>query len=189
MHIRPTCGTASWLSCRTCGLPAWRRFRRAIACSRLPHAGYGATRALSGASPNQAVRDHCFFVSHDGRTKIMINVRTLIFVAPLLASAHAAAQAPQSASPGSAIVFKCTSADGSVTFSDVPCAAAQKSQTVDTSRALRTSSGGHQEQIASSVADSDCRRGAQRSAYASIDMKIEESNRHIADYQQRLGAL
>lgn len=119
----------------------------------------------------------------------MINVRTLIFVAPLLASAHAAAQAPQSASPGSAIVFKCTSADGSVTFSDAPCADTQKSQRVDTSRALRTSSGGHQEQIASSVADSDCRRGAQRSAYASIDMKIEESNRHIADYQQRLGAL
>ncbi len=55
---------------------------------------------------------------------------------------------------------------------------------MDTSRALLTGSGGSQGDIAAGVADDDCRRLARRSAFATVDVDIETSNKHIADYQQ-----
>jgi len=101
----------------------------------------------------------------------------------LLACASASAQTDQRAS-GSAIVNKCIGADGSVSFSDQPCPDTQKTQKVDTSGALRTGSGGHTEEIAGNVADSDCRRNAQQSGASSSGKDIETSNSRISTYEK-----
>ena len=66
-------------------------------------------------------------------------------------------------------VYKCKNADGSVVYSHEPCSSdPKKMETLDTAGALRTGSGGHQNEIAASVA---------------------ESNQHIADYRQQREAL
>ena len=118
--------------------------------------------------------------------------RFLIAVITTAASACVAAQTSAPAPPArnSAVVYKCTAADGSMTFSDQPCSAdAKKVQQVDTSGALRTGSGGHVGEIADSVADSDCHDRARKGAYGSTNAEIEQSNLHIADYQKRLNEL
>ena len=84
-----------------------------------------------------------------------------------------------------AIVYKCTNADGSVIYAQDPCSSdPKKMQTLDTSGALRTGSGGHQNEIAAGVADSDCRDTAYNSSRVSAD-RITESNEHIATYRQQ----
>ena len=99
------------------------------------------------------------------------------------------AQSDQTPPRINAVVNKCTAADGSVVFSDAPCPEKQKAQKVDTSAALRTGSGGNNEAMASAVTDADCRRSASQSASGTVDADIAESNRHIADYQQRQNTL
>lgn len=106
--------------------------------------------------------------------------RAIVFAA-ISSCVCATAQAAGNA----AVVNKCTAADGSVVYSDKPCADNQKSQKVDTSAALRTGSGGHNDAIASTVADANCRRTALASTGDTSEASIAESNRHIADYQQR----
>jgi hypothetical protein len=118
----------------------------------------------------------------------MASTRILIFAVTLAACGPASAQtdqADQSAPRNNAIVNKCIGADGHVVFSDKPCPDTHKAQQVDTSDALRTGSGGHHDEIAASVADSDCRRQARQSVYGPIDAEIEESNHYIADLQNR----
>jgi hypothetical protein len=119
----------------------------------------------------------------------MTVTRVPVFAMTLLACGSLSAQTGQSTTHGSAVVNKCIAADGTVTFSDEPCASSQKAQKVDTSAALRAGSGGNQEQMAASVADTDCRKRAHETAYAGMDAKIAESNRHIADYQQYQSAI
>ena len=83
------------------------------------------------------------------------------------------------------IVYKCMNADGSVIYARDPCSSdPKKMQTLDTSGALRTGSGGHQDEIAASVADSDCRDAAYNSSRVSVD-RVTESNEHIATYRQQ----
>lgn len=122
----------------------------------------------------------------------MATTRILILAVAVLACGQAWAQSDQSdqaaqpAPRNRAIVYKCTGADGSVIFSESPCSTdPKKVQEIDTSGALRTGSGGHQRDIAASVADSDCRGRAHESAYGSLAADIQASNDHIADYQQR----
>jgi hypothetical protein len=117
----------------------------------------------------------------------MTTMRVMLLVATLLACDFAAAQTEPPAAPHTnAIVYKCTAPEGSVAFSGAPCADAHTTQkVVDTSAALRTGSGGHMEDISANVSDSDCRRRAQQTTRAANDAKIEESNRHIADYQRQ----
>jgi hypothetical protein len=112
----------------------------------------------------------------------MTTTRVLICAAALLACGHALAQTGKT-SAAAPTVYKCTGADGNIVFSGAPCPDTYKSQKVDTSAALRTGSGGHNEELAASVSDSDCRRNAQPPADPNVN--IDESNRHIADYQQR----
>lgn len=118
----------------------------------------------------------------------MTTTRVVLFAAAALASGSSLAQTAQTAQPvprTSAVVNKCTTANGSVVFSDKPCANNEKAQKVDTSAALRTGSGGNNGEIAAKVADSDCRSRAQQTTTGADTAKIDESNRHIADYQQR----
>jgi len=119
----------------------------------------------------------------------MTITRVLIFAVTLLACGSVAAQSDQPPSRSNAVVNKCTGADGSVIFSDKPCPESAKTQKVDTSAALRTGGGGHNDVIASTVADTDCRRTAMQSASGTTDADIADSNRHIAEYQQRQNAL
>jgi len=119
----------------------------------------------------------------------MTLTRVFVFAATLLAYGSASAQSDQPPPRINAVVNKCTAADGSVIFSDAPCPEKQKAQKVDTSAALRTGSGGNLTEIAAGVTDSDCRRAALQSANGNVDQQIEESNRHIADYQQRKNTL
>jgi hypothetical protein len=119
----------------------------------------------------------------------MVLTRVFVFAVAALACCSVSAQSGSSAAPSKAVVNKCTAADGSMIFSDKPCPESSKAQKVDTSAALRAGSGGNQEQMAASVADTDCRRRAHDAAYAGMDAKIAESNRHIADYQQYQSAL
>jgi len=119
----------------------------------------------------------------------MTITRVLIFAVTLLAYGSVSAQSAGSTLPSNAVVNKCTAADGSVIFSDKPCPESSKMQQVDTSAALRTGSGGHNAAMASTVADADCRRSASQSASGTVDADIAESNRHIADYQQRQNTL
>lgn len=116
-------------------------------------------------------------------------MRVLTFAATLLAFGISSAQTDQSSSRTNAVVNKCTAADGSVIFSDKPCAGNEKAQKVDTSAALRTGSGGSNDAIAAGVADTDCRNRARQSSDAGNDAKFDESNRHIADYEQQIGTL
>lgn len=114
----------------------------------------------------------------------------ILFLGALAASGAAIAQSGD-APPrrNTAIAYKCVNADGSVTYSQDPCSSdPKKVQTVDTSRALRTGSGGSQAEIADSVADSDCRARAYNTTHGESD-RIAESNRHIADYRQQRQAL
>jgi len=115
-----------------------------------------------------------------------MSARVLYVAAMLLACASASAQTDEKDKrlSGSAIVNKCIGVDGSVIFSDKPCPDAYKANKVDTTGALRTGSGGHTEEIAGSVADSDCRRNAQQSSAGSSDKDIETSNAHIATYEK-----
>lgn len=117
----------------------------------------------------------------------MTTSRALIFAVTLFACS-AAAQTGQPEAPvprSNAVVNKCTGADGSVIFSDKPCPQSAKTQKVDTSAALRTGGGGHNEAMASTVADADCRRTAMQSASGTTEADVADSNRHIAEYQQR----
>jgi hypothetical protein len=115
-----------------------------------------------------------------------MTARVLFVAAMLLACASASAQTDEKdkSAPGSAIVNKCIAADGSVMFSDQPCPDSHKAQKVDTTGALRTGSGGHTEEIAGSVADSNCRRNAQQSSSGTTDKDIETSNSHIAQEEK-----
>jgi hypothetical protein len=100
------------------------------------------------------------------------------------APAPEAVPADSAAKHAATVVYKCTNQDGSVVFSEEPCSAdPAKVETVDTSSALRTGSGGHQAEIAASVADNDCRDRAYKSTHD--DTQVAESNRHIAEYEQR----
>ena len=112
--------------------------------------------------------------------------RSTIFAAAMLACMSASAQTDPPPTHRNTTVFKCTGADGSVVFSEAPCSAdPNKVQEVDTSRSLLTGSGGNQADLAAGLADDDCHRLAHRAAYATVDVDIETSNRHIADYQER----
>jgi hypothetical protein len=121
-----------------------------------------------------------------------MNLMRILILAAVAGSMPALAQtetesevAPATALRNNAIVYKCTNADGSVVYSAEPCSNdPKKVQTIDTSPALRTGSGGHQGEIAASVADSDCREGAYRITHGNSD-RIEISNRQIAEYRQR----
>jgi hypothetical protein len=85
-----------------------------------------------------------------------------------------------------AIVYKCVNPDGTVVYSQDACSTdPKKMQILDTSGALRTGSGGSQDEISASVADSDCRSNAYASTHAGSEAKVAESNKHIADYRQR----
>ena len=118
----------------------------------------------------------------------MLFMRVFVFAVTGLAFGSVSAQS-DSPKPGTAVVNKCTATDGHVIFSDKPCPESSKAQKVDTSAALRSGSGGHNEAMASAVTDADCRRGASQSANGTVDADIAESNRHIADYQQRQNTL
>src|SRR6478736_10463352 len=122
----------------------------------------------------------------------MENTKILLFVLAALACGQAFAQADQAdknekaAERNRAIVYKCAGADGSVIFSQNPCSTdPKKVQEIDTSGALKTGSGGHQRDIAASVADSNCRTRAHQSAYGTLGTDLQSSNDHIADYEQR----
>lgn len=108
----------------------------------------------------------------------------------LLASGSALAQTsepPPLKNPN--LVYKCAGADGSVIYSQESCSSdPKKVQLIDTTGALRSGSGGHQDEIAAGVADSDCRDNAYKTTHGGSD-RIDESNRHIADYRQRRQAL
>jgi len=120
----------------------------------------------------------------------MMILRILV-LATAMASGMALAQTNQPPTPtrNNAIVYKCTNADGSVIYAQDPCSSdPKKMQTLDTSGALRTGSGGHQNEIAASVADSDCRDNAYNSSRVSAD-RITQSNEHIATYRQQLEVL
>jgi hypothetical protein len=123
------------------------------------------------------------------------NMTTLrvLALAVLTASGAALAQSdePAPAPPrNNAIVYKCVNADGSVVYAQDPCSTDPKKMvTLDTSGALRTGSGGHQDEISAGVADSDCRDNAYRSTHSASEAKVAESNTHINDYRQRVAAL
>jgi hypothetical protein len=109
----------------------------------------------------------------------------------VLAASMAGSASIASAQTGgsNAHVYKCKGADGSVVYSRDPCSSdAKKMETLDTTGALRTGSGGHQDEIAASVADSDCRGNAYKSTHLSAE-KIAESNQHIAEYRKRREAV
>ena len=112
----------------------------------------------------------------------------IVFFAAVLLSAPAFAQNEGETAPppgGTTVAYKCVNADGSVVFSESPCSTdPHKVSTIDTSSALHTGSGGHQDEIAASVADSDCRDRAYSSTHGDAD-KVAESNRHISEYEQR----
>lgn len=115
----------------------------------------------------------------------MTLLRTAAALAAMLASGCLMAQS-EPAPRNKAIVYKCVNSDGSVVYSESACSAdPTKVQTIDTTGALRAGSGGHQDEIAQSVADSDCRSKAFESTRGGMDAKIAESNAHIADYRKR----
>jgi hypothetical protein len=119
-----------------------------------------------------------------------MNRMRIMILAAIAGSVPALAQTDSEPAPGpaprnNAIVYKCVNADGSVVYSGTPCSNdPKKVETIDTSPALRTGSGGHQNEIAASVADSDCRSGAYRITHGNSD-RIDASNRQIAEYRQR----
>jgi hypothetical protein len=113
----------------------------------------------------------------------------LRMLVPALLMAGAATVALAQTGGNNTTVYKCKNADGSVVYSHDPCSSDPKQmETLDTAGALRTGSGGHQNEIAASVADSDCRDKAYKSTHTSAE-KIAESNQHIAEYRQQREAL
>ena len=122
-----------------------------------------------------------------------MTILRVLALAALAASGAALAQSdePAPAPPrNNAIVYKCVNPDGSVVYAQDPCSTDPKKMvTLDTSGALRTGSGGHQDEISAGVADSDCRDNAFRSTHAASEAKVAESNTHINDYRQRIAAL
>ncbi len=119
----------------------------------------------------------------------MMILRTLVVLATAMTCGMALAQTNEPPTRNNAIVYKCTNADGSVIYAQDPCSSdPKKMQTLDTSGALRTGSGGHQDEISASVADSDCRDNAYNSSRVSAG-HITESNDHIATYRQQLEVL
>lgn len=124
----------------------------------------------------------------------MTITRVALLAATLLTCDSALAQSDtQPPTPhNNAIVYKCTGVNGSVAFSATPCSDAHATQkVVDTSAALRTDSSGSGNGVETSAngAEPDCRARAKQNAYAGVGAQIEESNRHIADYQQSLNEL
>jgi len=122
----------------------------------------------------------------------MTITRVALLAATLLSCDSALAQSDtQPPTPhNNAIVYKCTGVNGSVAFSATPCSDAHATQkVVDTSAALRTDSGGNGAETSANGAEPDCRARAKQTAYAGVGAQIEESNRHIADYQQSLNEL
>ena len=118
-----------------------------------------------------------------------MTILRILILAAVMACSTALAQTNESPPRNSAIVYKCINDDGSVIYAQEPCSSdPKKMQTLDTSGALRTGSGGHQDEIAASVADSDCRESAYKTTRAAAD-RMAESNDHIADYRQRREAL
>jgi len=120
-----------------------------------------------------------------------MTILRVLALAALMASGSALAQSgdPPPAR-NNAIVYKCVNADGSVVYAQDPCSTDPKKMvTLDTSGALRTGSGGHQDEIAAGVADSDCRDNAFRSTHSASEAKVAESNTHINDYRQRIATL
>jgi hypothetical protein len=108
-----------------------------------------------------------------------------IFFALAWVCASAAAQTDAPVPRNNAIVYKCTDAAGNVAYSQNPCSSdPKKMQTIDTSPALRTGSGGNQGAISAGVADKDCRDRAYQSTH-STTIDVNASNEHIASYQQR----
>jgi hypothetical protein len=119
----------------------------------------------------------------------MTTMRIMLLAASLLPCTFAAAQT-EPAPHTNTTVYKCTAADGSVAFSGTPCADAHSTQkVVDTSAALRAGSGGNTGEITASVNDSDCRKRAQQSAHGADEAKLEESKRHVVDYQKQKSEL
>ena len=111
--------------------------------------------------------------------------KRIVILGALAVCSTAFAQTDAPRPRNNAIAYKCTNADGSVIYSQEPCSGdPKKVQTIDTSGALRTGSGGHQDEIAAGVADSDCRDKAYKSTHVSPE-RIDESNQHIAEYRQR----
>ena len=119
-----------------------------------------------------------------------MTILRILITAAVMACSTALAQTNESPPPrNSAIVYKCINDDGSVIYAQDPCSSdPKKMQTLDTAGALRTGSGGHQDEIDASVADSDCRESAYKDTRVSAD-RIAQSNDHIADYRQRREAL
>jgi hypothetical protein len=114
-----------------------------------------------------------------------MTILRILVLATAMTCGPALAQTNEPPTRNNAIVYKCTNADGSVVYAQDPCSRdPKKMQTLDTSGALRTGSGGHQDEIAASVADSDCRDNAYKSSRVSAD-RITESNEHIATYRQQ----
>ena len=109
-----------------------------------------------------------------------------IFFALAFVCGSASAQTDAPVPRNNAIVYKCVGADGSVVYSQKPCSAdAAKMQTIDTSGALRTGSGGHQGDAAVSAADRNCRERAYQSTHTTPSTEIDTSNGHIAKYEER----
>ena len=94
-------------------------------------------------------------------------------------------EAPAAPARSNTTVYKCMNADGSVVFADTPCSQdPKKVETLDTSPALRTGSGGHQSDFASDSADDDCRAQAFRSTHVN-DAQIASSSQHVAEYEKQ----
>ena len=109
----------------------------------------------------------------------------------VLAASMAGSASVASAQTGgnNAHVYKCKGADGSVVYSHDPCSSdPKKMETLDTTGALRNGGGGHQDELAASTADSECRENAYKSTHLSAE-KIAESNRHIAEYRKQREAV
>lgn len=119
----------------------------------------------------------------------LLTLGVLLIAAPAFAQSDdepAPAPAPAQPTRNNTTVYKCVNADGSVVFAESPCAAdPAKVETIDTAGALLRGSGGNQSEIAAGVADSDCRARADADSRRSAE-QIEESKRHVAEYQQRL---
>jgi hypothetical protein len=115
-----------------------------------------------------------------------MGIQKILLLLAILAAGPVLAQTGDPVPRSNTQVYKCKNDDGSVTYSESECSKdPKKMEIVDTHNALRTGSGGHQAEISASVADSDCRDNAYRSTHSDGATAVAESNRHIADYQQR----
>lgn len=82
-------------------------------------------------------------------------------------------------------VYKCTGKQGTVVFSQTPCS--PNAQQVDTSSALRTGSGGEEalQAISAGVADSNCRKDAERTTLSASQGRIDALAAEKADLERR----